>query len=134
MKDKKGCRFTIIAVAEGARSKEDAALTKRLQRKRWKNIRSLPYPMKWLRRSRRRPAEKYPCWSYAERRKPAHDNSIPVVWAEAGKLIMDNQYGFMVGYKNREIVRVPLEDAGKLKTVDPMPPSCRRRRCWASAL
>jgi len=40
--------------------------------------------------------------------------------SEAGKLILDNQYGFMVGYKNREIVRVPLEDvAGKLKTVDP---------------
>ena len=29
----------------------------------------------------------------------------------------------MVGYKNREIVKVPLEDvAGKLKTVDPGTP------------
>ena len=35
-------------------------------------------------------------------------------------MILDGEYGFMVGYKNREIVRVPLEDvAGKLKTVDP---------------
>ena len=33
---------------------------------------------------------------------------------------MDNQYGFMVGYKNREMVRVPLEEvAGKLKTISP---------------
>ena len=40
--------------------------------------------------------------------------------AEAGKLIMDGQYGFMVGYRNREVVRVPLEDvAGKLKEVSP---------------
>ena len=40
--------------------------------------------------------------------------------SEAGKMILDNQYGFMVGYKNREIVRVPLEDvAGKLKMVAP---------------
>ena len=40
--------------------------------------------------------------------------------AEAGKLILDGQYGFMVGYKNREIVRVPLEEvAGKLKMVEP---------------
>ncbi len=40
--------------------------------------------------------------------------------AEAGKMILDGQYGFMVGYKNREIVRVPLEEvAGKLKTVAP---------------
>jgi 6-phosphofructokinase 1 len=40
--------------------------------------------------------------------------------AEAGKLILQGEYGFMVGYKNREIVRVPLEDvAGKLKMVEP---------------
>lgn len=40
--------------------------------------------------------------------------------SEAGKLIMEEKYGFMVGYVNREIVRVPLEDvAGKLKSVDP---------------
>ena len=40
--------------------------------------------------------------------------------AEAGKLILDGQFGFMVGYKNREVVRVPLEDvAGKLKAISP---------------
>ena len=40
--------------------------------------------------------------------------------SEAGKLIMQGEYGFMVGYKNREIVKVPLEDvAGKLKYVSP---------------
>ena len=40
--------------------------------------------------------------------------------SEAGKLILNNEYGFMVGYKNREVVKVPLEDvAGKLKMLDP---------------
>ena len=40
--------------------------------------------------------------------------------AEAGDLILKGEYGFMVGYKNREIVKVPLEEvAGKLKMVDP---------------
>ena len=40
--------------------------------------------------------------------------------AEAGNLILKGEYGFMVGYKNREIVKVSLEDvAGKLKMVDP---------------
>ena len=40
--------------------------------------------------------------------------------SEAGELILKGKYGFMVGYKNREIVRVPLEEvAGKLKMVDP---------------
>ena len=33
---------------------------------------------------------------------------------------MKGEYGFMVGYKNREIVKVPLEEvAGKLKMIDP---------------
>ena len=40
--------------------------------------------------------------------------------SEAGNLILKGEYGFMVGYRNREIVEVPLEDvAGKLKMVDP---------------
>ena len=40
--------------------------------------------------------------------------------AEACKLILEDEYGFMVGYKNREIVKVPLEDvAGKLKMLQP---------------
>ena len=40
--------------------------------------------------------------------------------AEAGKLILNGEYGFMVGSQNHEIVKVPLaEVAGKLKTVPP---------------
>ena len=35
-------------------------------------------------------------------------------------LILKGEYGFMVGYRNREIVKVPLEDvAGKLKMLEP---------------
>jgi len=35
-------------------------------------------------------------------------------------MILDGEYGFMVGSINREIVRVPLADvAGKLKMVSP---------------
>ena len=35
-------------------------------------------------------------------------------------MILNGEYGFMVGYKNREAVKVPLEEvAGKLKMVDP---------------
>ena len=38
----------------------------------------------------------------------------------SGKLILQGEYGFMVGYKNREVVKVPLEEvAGKLKMVSP---------------
>ncbi|MBD5461094.1 MAG: 6-phosphofructokinase, partial [Lachnospiraceae bacterium] len=40
--------------------------------------------------------------------------------SEAGKLILKGEFGFMVGYRNREIVKVPLEEvAGKLKALSP---------------
>ena len=35
-------------------------------------------------------------------------------------MILKGEYGYMVGYQNREVVKVPLQDvAGKLKMVDP---------------
>jgi 6-phosphofructokinase 1 len=40
--------------------------------------------------------------------------------AAAAKLILQEKYGYMVGFKNDEIVPIPLEEvAGRLKTVDP---------------
>ena len=124
-RDKKGCRFTIIAVAEGAISKEDAALTKKDYKKKMEK-----YPF---------PSVSYEVAAQIQEKTgrevrvtvPGHmqrgGSPCPYdrvfasrLGSEADKLILDNQYGFMVGYKNREIVRVPLEDvAGKLKTVDP---------------
>ena len=124
-RDKKGCRFTIIAVAEGAISKEDAALSKKDYKKKMEK-----YPF---------PSVSYEVAAQIQEKTgrevrvtvPGHmqrgGSPCPYdrvfasrLGSEAGKLILDDQYGFMVGYKNREIVRVPLEDvAGKLKTVDP---------------
>ena len=120
-----GGRFTILAVAEGAISKEDAALSKKEYKKKLEK-------------------SKYPSVSYeiAERLReksgfevrvtvPGHTQrgGAPCPYdrvfasrlgSEAGKLILKGEYGFMVGYRNREIVKVPLEDvAGKLKAVDP---------------
>ena len=40
--------------------------------------------------------------------------------AAAAQLILEEKYGYMVGFKNDEIIPVPLEEvAGKLKMVDP---------------
>ncbi len=124
-RDKAGRRFTIIAVAEGAISKKDAKLSKKEYKKKLEK-------------------RVYPSVSYevaAEiQEKTGREVRVTVpghmqrggspcpydrvfasrLGAEAGKLILDDQYGFMVGYKNREIVRVPLEEvAGKLKMVEP---------------
>ncbi|MCL2254096.1 MAG: 6-phosphofructokinase [Lachnospiraceae bacterium] len=121
----RGSRFTILAVAEGAISKEDAALSKKEYKEKLKNC---PYP-----------SISYEVADQIKQRGgydvrvtvPGHTQrgGSPCPYdrvfasrlgSEAGQLILDGEYGFMVGYRNREVVRVPLEDvAGKLKMVSP---------------
>ena len=122
-KRKKRSSFTILAVAEGAISKEDAALSKKDYKKKLAE-------------------SKYPSISYelADQIHELTGEDVRVtvpghtqrggspcpydrvfasrLGSEAGNLILKGEYGFMVGYKNREIVKVPLEDvAGKLKSI-----------------
>ncbi|MBE5832360.1 MAG: 6-phosphofructokinase [Butyrivibrio sp.] len=124
-RNKRGSRFTIIAVAEGAISKKDAKLSKKEYKDKLAN-------------------SKFPSVSYeiAEEIQKRTGNEVRVtvpghmqrggapdpydrvfasrLGAEAGKLILKKEYGFMVAYKNREIVKVPLSEiAGKLKYVSP---------------
>ncbi len=121
----RGSKFTIIAVAEGAISKKDAKLSKKDYRKK---MEELPHP-----------SVSYMVAAELEKKTgqevrvtvPGHmqRGGTPCPYdrvfasrlgAEAGKLILKGEYGFMVGYKDREIVKVPLEDvAGKLKSLDP---------------
>ena len=124
-REQSGSRFTIIAVAEGAISDEDAKLDKKEYKKKLEKMKhpSVSYEL----------AEQITKKTGMEVRVtvPGHmqrgGSPCPYdrvfasrLGSEAGKLILENEYGFMVGYKNREIVRVPLEDvAGKLKTVPP---------------
>ena len=124
-RDKKGCRFTIIAVAEGAISREDAALTKKDYKKKMEKypFPSVPYEVAAQIQEKTGREVRVTVPGHMQRGgSPCPYDRVFAsrLGSEAGKLILDNQYGFMVGYKNREIVRVPLEDvAGKLKTVDP---------------
>ena len=121
----RGSRFTILAVAEGAISKEDAKLSKKDYRKKVES-------------------SKFPSVSYEIAEKLAKKSGFDVrvtvpghtqrggspcpydrvfasrLGSEAAKMILKREFGYMVGYKNREMVKVPLEDvAGKLKMVDP---------------
>ena len=124
-REKRGSGFTIIAVAEGAISKEDAKLSKKEYKKKLEK--------------RKAPSVSYEIADAIQKKSgrevrvtvPGHvqrgGSPCPYdrvfasrLGSEAGKLILDGQYGFMVGYRNREIVRVPLADvAGKLKTLSP---------------
>ena len=123
----RGSGFTILAVAEGAIAKEDAALPKKELKKRQEEI-----------------AKKYPSVSYkiAEEIEAKTGMEIRVtvpghmqrggspcpydrvlstrLGSEAAQLILDKQYGYMVGMVNGKVKKIPLgECAGKLKTVDP---------------
>ncbi len=111
---KKGSKFTILAVAEGAISKEDAKnykfpsvsyeLAAQIQERTGQEVR-VTVPGHTQRGGSPCPYDRV----FASR-----------LGAEAGELILKGEYGFMVGYRNREVVKVPLDDvAGKLKMVSP---------------
>lgn len=122
---KAGKTFTILAVAEGAISKEDAKLKKKEYKEKVAN-------------------RKYPSIAYelAEQIQAKTDKEVRItvpghtqrggspcaydrvfssrVGAKAAELILKEQYGYMVAMRNNETVAVPLEEvAGKLKYVDP---------------
>lgn len=122
-----GKKFTIIAVAEGAISKEDAKLSK-----------------KELKAKKEKEKNKYPSVAYeiAEKIQKRSDQEVRItvpghtqrggspcpydrvlatrLGAAAAEAILDGDYGYMLGVKKNDIVRVPLSEvAGKLKYVDP---------------
>ena len=124
-RSKAGKPFTILAVAEGAISKEDAKLKKK------------EYKEKLAKR-------KYPSIAYelAEQIQKETDKEVRItvpghtqrggspcaydrvfatrVGAKAAELILEGKFGYMVAMKNGETTKVPLaEVAGRLKTVDP---------------
>ena len=122
-REKKGKCFSILAVSEGAISKEEALMTK-----------------KELKISRE--ADRYPSISYRIadqiRQKTGKEVRVTVpghfqrggdpsptdrvlatrFGAAAAELILKDQYGYMVALQDNQIVPVPLEEvAGRLKTV-----------------
>lgn len=124
---KRGSGFTILAVAEGAISKEDAKL-----------------PKKELKKKQEEYAKKYPSISYKIAKEiedrtgmeirvtvPGHtqrggspcpyDRVLSTrLGSAAAKLILNDEYGYMVGIVNGKTKKVPLEEcAGKLKMVTP---------------
>lgn len=124
-REARGSRFTIMAVAEGAISKEDAKLSKKEYKEKMKNYAypSVSYEIadKIQKKSGKEVRVTVPGHTQRGGSPCPYDRVFATrLGAEAGKLILKGEYGFMVGYKNREVVRVPLEEvAGKLKMVSP---------------
>lgn len=124
-RNKRGSGFTIIAVAEGAISKEDAKLSKKEYKKKLEKsiYPSVSYELAEAIQKKTGTEVRVTVPGHMQRGgSPCPYDRVFAsrLGAEAGKLILEGHYGFMVGYKNREMVRVPLEDvAGKLKAVSP---------------
>lgn len=120
-----GSKFTILAVAEGAISKEKAELSKHEYKELMKDnaFPSVSYEIatEITKETGRDVRVTVPGHMQRGGSPCAYDRVFASrLGAEAGKLILENEYGFMVGIRNRELVRVPLEEvAGKLKTLDP---------------
>ncbi len=125
LRKERGARFTIIAVAEGAISKEDAALSKKEYKKKLKKTShpSVSYEVAKAITEQTGQEVRVTVPGHIQRGGSpcAYDRVFASrLGSEAGKLILKGEYGFMVGYRNREVVKVPLEDvAGKLKKIEP---------------
>ena len=123
-RDGTGSRFSIIVVAEGAISKQDAELPKKKYKKKVAaRGHSIAYEIARdiADRTGREIRVAVPGHTQRGGQPCAYDRVFATqVGVEGARGILAGEWGFMVADKNREIVRVPLDIvAGRLKTVDP---------------
>ena len=125
LRKQRGAKFTIIVVAEGAISKKDAKLSKKEYKEKLANTKYPSVSYEIAEKIQKKTGKEVRVTVPGHIQRGGAPDSYDRVFAsrlgaEAGKLILKGEYGFMVGYKNREIVKVPLADvAGKLKMLDP---------------
>ena len=123
LRTKRGSQFTILAVAEGALSKEDAALSKKEYKEKLANRKypSVSYEIAAEIEARTGQEIRVTVPGHMQRGGGpcAYDRVLASrLGTKAAELIINDDYGYMVGVKNREIVKFPLEEvAGKLKNV-----------------
>ena len=125
-RSRQGKRFSILAVAEGAISKEDAILSKKELKEKKKNqvvYPSVAYALgaQITEKTGQEVRVTVPGHTQRGGEPCPYDRVLSTrLGAAAAKLIQEKKYGYMVAVKNNEITEVPLEVvAGKLKTVDP---------------
>lgn len=122
---KAGKHFTIIAVAEGAISKEEAELSKKEYKEKVKNRKypSIAYELAEQIQERTEQEVRITVPGHTQRGgSPCpYDRVLSTrLGAAAAELILANEFGYMVGIKDGETVKVPLSEvAGKLKMVEP---------------
>lgn len=120
-----GKRFTIIAAAEGAISKEEAAMSKKelkLLRKQ-ENYASTAYRIGAAIEEKTGQEVRVTVPGHVQRggQPVAYDRVLATrLGVRAAEHILNHEYGYMVGVKDNKIVKISLCDvAGKTKMVDP---------------
>ena len=122
---KAGKGFTVIAVAEGAISAKDAKLSKKELKKKMesKQYPSVSYELaeEILKKTGTEVRITVPGHTQRGGAPCPYDRVLSTrLGVAAAKLILDEQYGYMVGIVNNKTKKVPLGDvAGKLKMVSP---------------
>ena len=120
-----GKGFTILAVAEGAISKEDAKLSKKEMKEKLKDYKypSVSYELadQIMKKTGTEVRITVPGHTQRGGSPCPYDRVLSTrLGAEAASLILKEEYGYMVGIVNGKIKKVPLgEVAGKLKMVSP---------------
>ena len=126
-RNKAGKGFTILAVAEGAISKEDAKLSKKeLKKKQEEDKKKYPSVADKLEDELQKKLDldiriTIPGHTQRGGSPCPYDRVLSTrLGSHAAKLILNDQYGYMVGIVNNKVKKVPLEEcAGKLKMVAP---------------
>ena len=120
-----GKKFSILAVAEGAISKENASLSKKELKEKKKSgpiYPSVAYEIGARIEEATGQEVRVTVPGHMQRGGVPcpYDRVISTrLGAAAAAMIRDEEYGFMAALKNNEITKVPLSEiAGKLKTVD----------------
>lgn len=120
---KSGKTFSILAVAEGAVSKEIAELPKKKRKEAMANLMypSISYKIAHEIEEATGQETRVTVPGHFQRggSPDSYDRLIATRFgAAAGQLIIEEKYGYMTGLVNGKVVPVPLKDvAGKLKTV-----------------
>ena len=124
-RERAGKRFTILAVAEGAISKEDAALSKKeykekLKRRQYPSI-SYEIADQILQRTGKEVRITVPGHTQRGGAPCPYDRVLATrLGAAAAQLILDKNYGNMIGVVDGKMKPIPLSEvAGRLKKVDP---------------
>lgn len=122
-----GSRFSIVAIAEGAKSKEEAELSKKDLKKKLaedrKTYPSVAYKLAAEIQEKTGSEVRVTVPGHTQRggQPVPYDRVFATrIGAEAAKLIRKGRFGMMAALRDNEIVAVPLSEiAGKLKMVDP---------------